>query len=164
MEEWKEAACKEVNRIREIQNVGLARFKNNQHPCDSGSYQTTHHPPTIPPHTNGIIPKDVDATTALPFPFKKLTDKDRTQYCKEGRCFRCHTQGHMAHECLKTIWPTSQHAHNQHCCDDPTLCQNHHRCHTVAIKRIAHCTCQDLGAHNFSKTQSNSLYYGPSCS
>jgi hypothetical protein len=29
---WKEAACKEVNQIREIQNTGLASFGGNQHP------------------------------------------------------------------------------------------------------------------------------------
>ena len=33
--------------------------------------------------------------------FKKLTPEERTQLAKEGRCFRCRLQGHMACDCLK---------------------------------------------------------------
>ena len=33
--------------------------------------------------------------------FKKLTPEERAQLAKEGRCFRCHLQGHMAHDCPK---------------------------------------------------------------
>ena len=33
--------------------------------------------------------------------FKKLTPEERVQLTKEGRCFRCRLQGHMAHDCPK---------------------------------------------------------------
>ena len=33
--------------------------------------------------------------------FKKLTPEERAQLTKEGRCFRCCLQGHMAHDCPK---------------------------------------------------------------
>ena len=33
--------------------------------------------------------------------FKKLTPEERTQLAKEGQCFRCRLQGHMAHDCPK---------------------------------------------------------------
>ena len=42
---------------------------------------------------------DVDATTTTNF--KKLTPDERTQLAKEGRCFRCQLQGHMARNCPK---------------------------------------------------------------
>ncbi len=49
---------------------------------------------------------DVDATTS--FPFKKLSDEERKQYMKEGRCFWCHQQGHMAKGCTRSPPPKSQ--------------------------------------------------------
>jgi hypothetical protein len=33
--------------------------------------------------------------------FKKLTLEERAQLAKEGRCFQCQFQGHMAHNCPK---------------------------------------------------------------
>ena len=33
--------------------------------------------------------------------FKKLTPEEQAQLAKEGRCFRCRLQGHMARDCLK---------------------------------------------------------------
>ena len=33
--------------------------------------------------------------------FKKLTPEERAQLTKEGRCFRCRLQGHMARDCPK---------------------------------------------------------------
>ena len=43
---------------------------------------------------------DMDATTATTN-FKKLTPEECTQLAREGRCFRCQLQGHMAHSCPK---------------------------------------------------------------
>ena len=45
---------------------------------------------------------DVDTAAAAPqvqLPFKKLTDEERVQFRKEGKCFRCRQKGHMAREC-----------------------------------------------------------------
>ena len=33
--------------------------------------------------------------------FKKLTPEEQAQLAKEGRCFRCRLQGHMARDCPK---------------------------------------------------------------
>jgi hypothetical protein len=42
---------------------------------------------------------DVDAANVTQF--KKLTPEERAQLAKEGRCFRCRLQGHMARNCPK---------------------------------------------------------------
>jgi hypothetical protein len=97
MAEWKEAAQKEVNRIRELQNAGLIGFRNNRG-RDQSSYQTNTSRSTNTKN-NGVVPMDVDATNTVPF--KKLTEEERAQYRAEGRCFRCRSQGHMARNCPK---------------------------------------------------------------
>ena len=43
---------------------------------------------------------EVDNATAQTN-FKKLTPEERAQLAKEGRCFRCRLQGHMARDCPK---------------------------------------------------------------
>ena len=43
---------------------------------------------------------EVDNATA-PTNFKKLTPEERAQLAKEGHCFRCRLQGHMARDCPK---------------------------------------------------------------
>jgi hypothetical protein len=90
LEEWKEAARKEIVHISEIDN---ANFKNRRFiPRDTNTYQNT------TPKNNTPVPMDVDATT---IPFQKLTDTDREKYWKEGCCFRCCEKGHMARNCPK---------------------------------------------------------------
>jgi hypothetical protein len=90
LDEWKEAARKEVVRISEIDN---ANFKNRRFiPRDTNTYQSN------TAKNNNPVPMDVDATT---IPFQKLTDADREKYRKEGRCFRCREKGHMARQCPK---------------------------------------------------------------
>ena len=48
---------------------------------------------------------DVDSTTTQ---FKKLTPEEHAQLAKEGRCFRCHLQGHMARDCPKNTSPPAK--------------------------------------------------------
>jgi hypothetical protein len=101
MSGWMTAARKEVNRVKEIENTGLNQFRGNQVSRDTSSYHTGQRSNTAPrTNNNQHVPMDVDATNAT-LPFKKLMDEERTQYRAEGRCFRCHTQGHMARNCLK---------------------------------------------------------------
>ena len=97
---WQEAAQKEVKRAREIENQGLNNFRRNQQSCDSGPFQTgqRQNTTTCTNSNTGIVPMEVDGTT---IPFQKLTDEERVQYRKEGRCFRCRQQGHMASRCPK---------------------------------------------------------------
>jgi hypothetical protein len=108
---WKEAARKEVNRIHEIQNVGLAGFHGNQCPRDQTPFQSNQTRVSTPARTNGIVPMEVDAVNRT-LPFKKLTDEERAQYCAEGHCFRCRTQGHMACNCPKNANPNHQNSVN----------------------------------------------------
>ena len=51
-------------------------------------------------NNSGVIPMEVDNATGQTN-FKKLTPEEQAQLAKEGRCFQCHLQGHMAHDCLK---------------------------------------------------------------
>jgi hypothetical protein len=108
---WKEAARKEVNRIRKIQNTGLAGFRGNQRPRDQTLFQLNQTCVSTPAHMNGIVPMEVDAANGI-LPFKKLTDEECTQYRAEGRCFRCRTQGHMACNCPKNANPNRQNSAN----------------------------------------------------
>jgi hypothetical protein len=108
---WKEAARKEVNQIRKIQNAGLAGFHGNQRPRDQTPFQSNQTHTTAPPRSNGIIPMEVDVANGT-LPFKKLTDEERAQYCAEGCCFRCRTQGHMARNCPKNASPNCQNSAN----------------------------------------------------
>ena len=90
LDQWKEAARKEVLHIKEIDT---ANFKNRQFiPRITPSHQTT----TL--KNDGPVPMDVDTAT---IPFQKLTDADREKFKKEGHCFCCREKGHMSRNCPK---------------------------------------------------------------
>ena len=100
MDEWKAAARTEVARAKEKYNAGLT----NTQCCNQQNrpYNTTQSQHQVPAATNpnpNIVPMDVDATTTTNF--KKLTPEERAQLAKEGRCFRCRLQGHVARNCPK---------------------------------------------------------------
>ena len=103
IDEWKAAARTEVARTKEKYNAGLTGSQC-QNPPKSGAYQNTHAAPRS--HTNsnnsGVVPMEVDNATGQTN-FKKLTPEERAQLAKEGRCFRCRLQGHMARDCLKNV-------------------------------------------------------------
>ena len=97
-EEWKAAARTEVARIKEKYSQGLIgpHQNTNQHPPRD---YTSHNQSQPRPHPNSQhVPMDVDAVTTQ---FTKLTPEERAQLAKEGRCFRCRLQGHMARNCPK---------------------------------------------------------------
>ena len=100
MDGWQEAARKEVKRAREIENQGLNNFRRNQQSRDPGNFQNNQRTNTNARTNtnNNVVPMEVDGTT---IPFQKLADEERIQYQKEGRCFRCRQQGHMASRCPK---------------------------------------------------------------
>ena len=101
MEEWQDAARKETQKIRKLSSAGLD-FRSKNKSRDTGPFHTRQNLRPIPPRTNNnqIVPMEVDATsTQSRAPFKKLTDEERLQYMKEGKCFRCRLKGHMAREC-----------------------------------------------------------------
>jgi hypothetical protein len=94
--------------------MGLNRFCSNQMSQDPNTYQTGQCSNTAPcTNNNQHVPMDVDAANAT-LPFKKLTDEERAQYQAEGRCFRCHTQGHMACNCPKNTNSFNRTNANEH--------------------------------------------------
>ena len=100
MDEWKAAACTEVARAKEKYNTGLTNTQwCNQQNHHYNTTQSQHRAPTQNNPNPNIVPMDVDATTTTNF--KKLTPEERTQLAKEGRCFRCRLQGHVARNCPK---------------------------------------------------------------
>ena len=101
MDEWKAAARTEVARAKEKYNAGLTNTqRRNQQNRHFNTTQSQHRAPTQNNPNPNIVPMDVDATTATT-KFKKLTPEERTQLAKEGRCFRCRLQGHVARNCPK---------------------------------------------------------------
>ena len=60
---------------------------------------------------------EVDRTT---IPFQKLTDEECIQYWKEGQCFRCHQQGHMASHCPKNVNRNNVNPANTSTCETTT--------------------------------------------
>jgi hypothetical protein len=99
MAEWKEAARKEVGRIKELQSAGLVGPHWNQ-PRDQHTYQTGNQHTSHSSSNSQHVPMDVDSTN-ISVPFCKLTDEECAKYRAEGRCFRCRMQGHMARNCPK---------------------------------------------------------------
>ena len=88
MNDWQKATRIETQRYKLLQTgPGIKRFGPTQN--TGNSYQKTKDPNAM----------EVDATTSVPF--RKLTEEERKQYMKEGRCFRCRQQGHMVRECPK---------------------------------------------------------------
>ena len=118
MDEWKEAARKEVNRIQEFYNTGLSGNRGNQRSRDQHNYQSNQRQSNVPRNNANSthVPMDVDnATTTLPF--QKLTDDERAQYRAEGRCFQCRLKGHLARDCPKNANPhnnTNPHLSSAH--------------------------------------------------
>ena len=101
MDEWKAAARTEVARAKEKYNAGLTNTqRRSQQNRPYNTTQSQHRAPTQTNPNPNIVPMDVDATTTTTT-FKKLTPEERTQLAKEGRCFRCRLQGHMARNCPK---------------------------------------------------------------
>lgn len=102
MVEWIEAARAEVHKIRRTAAAGLDFRSKNKPSRDPSPFQTGQTQCTNATRNSNpsIVPMEVDAANVQPqTPFKKLTDKERAQYRKEGRCFRCRQKGHMAKEC-----------------------------------------------------------------
>ena len=121
-EEWKAAARTEVTRSKEKYNMGLIGLRpspNQNQPCDYGTSQhrTTSHQNSNSQH----VPMDVDATSATQF--KRLTPEECAQLAKEGQCFRCRLQGHLARDCPKNTAPPAKARENTSSPDNasPTL-------------------------------------------
>ena len=101
IDEWKAAARTEVARAREKYNAGLTRNQRRNAP-KSGVYSNTQTQLRAQsnPSNSGVVPMEVDNATGTSN-FKKLTPEERAQLAKEGHCFRCRLQGHMARDCPK---------------------------------------------------------------
>jgi hypothetical protein len=120
MDEWQNAARKEVAKIKELQSSGLVGPCRNQTSRDNHAYQNTGQRSQTN-RNNEHVPMDVDATNVTT-PFKKLTDEEQAQYRAEGWCFRCRTQGHMARNCPKNT--NTQNRQNTNIREVPTSSTN----------------------------------------
>jgi hypothetical protein len=103
IDEWKATARNKVARAKEKYNAGLtgAQRRNQQRPRDFGNFQSQSNQPRPQQSNPNHVPMDVDAANVTQF--KKLTPEERAQLAKEGRCFRCRLQGHMARNCPKNV-------------------------------------------------------------
>ena len=99
IDKWKAAARTEVARAKEKYNAGLTR-NQRRNPPKPGMYLNTQTQTCTQPNNSGIVPMEVDSTTGQTN-FKKLTPEEWAQLAKEGRCFCCRLQGHMARDCPK---------------------------------------------------------------
>ena len=63
-------------------------------------YSNTQSQTRAQPNNSSVVPMEVDSAMNQTN-FKKLTPEERVQLTKEGRCFRCRLQGHMACDCPK---------------------------------------------------------------
>ena len=102
--EWKAAARTEVACAKEKYNMGLIgpHPRPNQH--QQRDYSTPQHRTSSNQNPNPQhVPMDVDAATTTKF--QKLTPEERDQLAKEGCCFRCRLQGHLARNCPKNTTP-----------------------------------------------------------
>ena len=105
MDEWKAAARTEVARAKEKYNAGLTNTQCcNQQARHYNTTQTQQRTSTQHNPNPNVVPMDVDATTTTNF--KKLTPEEHMQLAKEGRCFRCRLQGHVARNCPKNTSTT----------------------------------------------------------
>ena len=101
MDEWKVAAHTKVSRAKEKYNAGLMGAQHHNQQMRHYNAPQNQQRTSNQPHSNpNIVPMDVDATTTTTN-FKKLTPEERAQLAREGRCFRCRLQGHMARNCPK---------------------------------------------------------------
>ena len=105
-EEWKAATRTEVARAKEKYNMGLIGSGPHPNQHQSRDYGTPQNRTTG--NHSQHVPMDVDATTTTKF--QKLTPEERDQLAKEGRCFRCCLQGHLARNCPKNTTPKAREA------------------------------------------------------
>ena len=103
IEEWKAAARTKVACTKEKYNAGLTG-NQRRNPPKSGMYSNTQTQLCAQPSSNnsGVVPMEVDNATGQTN-FKKLTPKEWAQLAKEGCCFQCCLQGHMARDCPKNV-------------------------------------------------------------
>ena len=103
IDEWKAAARTEVARAKEKYNMGLTGNQRQNH-LKPGTYSNTQVQTHVQPNPNNssIVPMEVNSATGQTS-FKKLTPEERAQLAKEGQCFRCRLQGHMACDCPKNV-------------------------------------------------------------
>ena len=86
--------------------IGSCQRPNQNQHRDYSTTQNSHR--NVTPPNSQHIPMDVDATTTTTTQFKKLTPEECAQLAKEGRCFRCCQQGHLAKDCPKNMSPQAK--------------------------------------------------------
>jgi hypothetical protein len=87
LKEWKDTARIEQNRWKAIKSSGVLDKKGQSGKWRAALGKT---------HAKA---KDPDAMEIDNTRLNPLTDEERKQLMKEGKCFRCHRQGHMSNVC-----------------------------------------------------------------
>ena len=111
IDEWKAAARTEVACAKEKYNAGLTR-NQRWNPLKSGTYSNTQTSSRAQSNSNnsGIVPMEVDSARGQTN-FKKLMPEEQAQLAKEGQCFQCRLQGHLACDCPKNSnWSSNSNA------------------------------------------------------
>jgi hypothetical protein len=93
---------------------GFRSYRNHGGGGNNNSYSS--HPPASSTSSNTSstsAPMDLSVTESelevnAIGPLKKLSDTERDQLRREGKCFRCRTRGHMSRDCPKTSSPPQQ--------------------------------------------------------
>ena len=90
LKDWKEAAITGQKKWKNIRATGLLKKKGNKD--DHASRIKA----ALERHGKAKDPDamDIDNTRLAP-----LTEEERRQLMKEGRCFKCHQQGHLSNAC-----------------------------------------------------------------
>ena len=90
LREWKEAAITEQKKWKNIRVAGLLKKRGDK------DDHATRIKAALERRGKAKDPDamDVDNTRLAP-----LTEEERRQLMKEGRCFKCHAQGHLSNAC-----------------------------------------------------------------
>lgn len=122
---YKEVVLKDLKTLQEVMDFAVfveSRLQHRHGGFRPGNSKTPNHnyfssrPSTstaAPSNTSSTsVPMDltaVDGTTppesevnAIVGPLKKLTDSERDQLRREGKCFRCRNRGHISRDCPKS--------------------------------------------------------------
>ena len=94
LKEWKDSARIEQNKWKAIKSSGVLDKKERRGQWKAALGKTQSASGRTQPKAKDPDAMEIDNTRLNP-----LTDEERKQLMKEGKCFRCRRQGHMSNAC-----------------------------------------------------------------